>query len=139
MTERGLPEGSISGIDHVVLTVADVDAAAAFYNRVLGLQVERFGAGRIALRFGRQKINLQSLGQEQRNHATRGSGDLCLLTELAPEVTLAALQRAGVTVLEGPVPKTGAEGPITSVYFTDPDGNLIEISRYTKGGERMTT
>ncbi len=130
MSAPGLPPGSIQSIDHLVLTVADPEAAAAFYARVLGMQVERFGAGRLALRFGRQKINLQSLGQEQRNHATRGSGDLCLITDLAPEQTMAHLQAAGVPIAEGPVQKTGAMGPITSVYFTDPDGNLIEISRY---------
>lgn len=129
MAASGLSEGSILSIDHVVLTVADIETAAEYYARVLGMRVERFGSGRVALRFGKQKINLQTLGQEQRNHATRGSGDLCLLTELEPDETVRALKRAGVTIAEGPVTKTGALGPIISVYFTDPDGNLIEISR----------
>ncbi len=120
----------ILGIDHLVLTVRDPEAAAVFYNRVLGLDIVRFGKGRIALQCGDQKINLQSLGQETRNHAAIGCGDLCLLTDLAPEDTVARLSAAGVAITEGPVEKTGARGPFTSVYFNDPDGNLIEISRY---------
>ena len=120
----------IQGIDHLVLTVRDPERAAAFYARVLGLRVIRFGEGRLALQVGDQKINLQSLGQETRNHACIGSGDLCLLTDVAPEDTIASLTAEGVPIVEGPVEKTGARGPFTSVYFNDPDGNLIEISRY---------
>ncbi len=122
----------ITAIDHVVLTVRDPEAAAAFYARVLGLEVVRFGAGRIALQVGAQKINLQVLGQETRNHAGIGSGDLCLLTDWMPAQVMARLDAEGVAVQEGPVQKTGAQGPITSVYFTDPDGNLIEVSH--RGG-----
>jgi catechol 2,3-dioxygenase-like lactoylglutathione lyase family enzyme len=120
----------ILGIDHVVLTVRDPEAAAAFYARVLDLPVVRFGRGRIALQAGRQKINLQPLGAETRNHACIGSGDLCLLTGHPPQAVVTRLRDQGVEVVEGPVTKTGALGPFTSVYFRDPDGNLIELSRY---------
>lgn len=122
----------IHGIDHVVLTVRDIEAAAAFYARVLGLEVVRFGAGRVALQCGAQKINLQTLGMEPRNHAATGSGDLCLLTDLPPDTVLTRLKARDVTVLEGPVTKTGARGPLTSIYFNDPDGNLIEVASYGK-------
>ena len=133
MSQPGLPLGAIAGIDHVVLTVRDPEAAAAFYARVLGLRIERFGVGRLAVHFGTQKINLQALGQETRNHAAIGAGDLCLTTTLDTPEIVAALTRAGVAIVEGPVQKTGACGNMTSVYFRDPDGNLIEISRYATG------
>ncbi len=122
----------IHAIDHVVLTVRDIDAACAFYARVLRLPVVSFGAGRKALLVGGQKINLQTLGQETRNHAAIGCGDLCLLTDLAPADWLAHLAAEGVAVREGPVARTGARGPITSIYFNDPDGNLIEVARYDR-------
>jgi catechol 2,3-dioxygenase-like lactoylglutathione lyase family enzyme len=127
--------GLIEGIDHVVLTVRDVEASVAFYARALGLEAVTFAGGRRALVVGGQKINLQTLGQEVRNHAGIGSGDLCLLTRLAPEAVIERLEAAGVAVLEGPVTKSGARGPITSVYFADPDGNLIEVARYDDGGQ----
>jgi catechol 2,3-dioxygenase-like lactoylglutathione lyase family enzyme len=120
----------IEAIDHLVLTVRDPEAAAAFYGRALGLPTVRFGAGRIALQVGAQKINLQSLGQETRNHACIGSGDLCLITQEAMETVLAHLAAQAIVIVEGPVEKTGARGPFLSVYFNDPDGNLIEVSRY---------
>jgi catechol 2,3-dioxygenase-like lactoylglutathione lyase family enzyme len=120
----------IERIDHLVLTVRDIDRAVAFYSRVLRLGVDAFGEGRKALTFGNQKINLQSLGQETRNNAGIGSGDLCLVTRWTVEEVLEHLSREAVEVVEGPVIKTGALGPITSVYFNDPDGNLIEIARY---------
>ena len=120
----------IEAIDHVVLTVRDPDRAAAFYARVLDMEPITFGAGRRALRFGRQKINLQSLGQETRNHACIGSGDLCLVTRWSSAEVLSRLAREGIRVVEGPVTKSGALGPITWIYFNDPDGNLIEVSRY---------
>ncbi len=120
----------IRAIDHVVLTVRDPDRAAAFYARVLGMEPVTFGSGRRALRFGSQKINLHRLGQETRNHAGIGSGDLCLLTDWPVGRTLAHLAAEGVEVIEGPATKDGALGPITSVYFRDEDGNLIEIARY---------
>ena len=120
----------IRGLDHLVLTVRDPDRAAEFYARVLGMEPVTFGAARRAVRFGEQKINLQPLGQETRNHACIGSGDLCLITDWPVERTLAHLAAEGVAVIEGPVTKAGALGPITSVYFRDEDGNLIEIARY---------
>lgn len=120
----------ITGIDHIVLTVRDIEASAAFYARVLGLESETFGAGRRALKVGDQKINLHTLGMETRNHAVIGSGDVCLITDQSPETVIEKLTAEGVEIDEGPVARSGARGPITSVYFTDPDGHLIEISSY---------
>ena len=120
----------ISHIDHIVLTVADIERSVAFYVRVLGMQAVSFGNGRRALRFGQQKINLQTLGMEPRNHAAVGAGDVCLITDWPTARVLAHLTAEGVPVLEGPVTKSGAQGPIESVYFNDPDGPLIEVSRY---------
>ncbi|MCV6592814.1 MAG: VOC family protein [Silicimonas sp.] len=120
----------IRSIDHIVLTVRDIAQSVAFYERVLGLEAVTFAGGRRALQVGAQKINLQTLGQETRNFAGIGSGDVCLLTDETPEAVRAHLEAQGVEIVEGPVAKTGARGPITSVYFNDPDGNLIEISSY---------
>ena len=120
----------ISHIDHIVLTVADIERSVAFYVRVLGMQAVSFGNGRRALQFGQQKINLQTLGMEPRNHAAVGAGDVCLITDWPTARGLARLAAEGVPVLEGPVMKSGAQGPIESVYFNDPDGHLIEVSRY---------
>lgn len=118
----------IKALDHVVLTVRDIDAACDFYRRVLGLEVVHFGAGRRALQVGAQKINLQTLGQETRNHAAIGCGDLCLLTSWTPQQVLDRMTAEGVDILQGPVVRTGACGPVMSVYITDPDGNLIEVA-----------
>ena len=120
----------INSIDHVVLTVRDIDTSVAFYQRVLRMDAVTFAEGRRALTFGSQKINLQTLGQEVRNHACIGSGDLCLITDWQPNQVLDHLVKEGVAVVQGPVSKSGARGPITSVYFNDPDGNLIEVSHY---------
>ena len=120
----------ISGIDHIVLTVRDIEATVSFYNAALGIEAITFGEGRRALIVGDQKINLHTLGMETRDHATIGAGDVCLLTDEAPETVISRLQAAGATGIEGPVPRSGAKGPITSVYFTDPDGHLVEVSRY---------
>jgi len=123
----------IERLDHLVLTVADIDRSCDFYQRVLGMQVVRFGAGRTALQFGQQKINLHPASAPLQPHAVRptsGSADLCLVTRAATADVLAHLRAQGVAVEEGPVPRTGALGPIESVYFRDPDGNLIEVSRY---------
>lgn len=120
----------IERIDHLVLTVRNIEASVAFYTRVLGVEAVTFAGGRRALAFGNQKINLQTLGQEQRNHACIGSGDLCLITNWPVQDVLDRLAQENIAVVEGPVAKSGALGPITSVYFNDPDGNLIEVSRY---------
>ncbi len=122
----------IESIDHIVLTVRDIDATAGFYARVLGMRVETFAGNRTALHFGKQKINLQTLGQETRNHACIGSGDLCLITRQTPDQVVEHLLDEGVEIVEGPVQKSGALGPITSVYFNDPDGNLVEVSSYER-------
>jgi len=122
----------ITRIDHLVLTVRDIESAVEFYTKALGLQVITFAGTRKALRFGDQKINLQTLGQEPRNHACIGSGDLCLITDWRLARVVSHLSDQGIEILEGPVQKSGALGPITSVYFNDPDGNLIEVSSYEK-------
>jgi catechol 2,3-dioxygenase-like lactoylglutathione lyase family enzyme len=121
----------IDSLDHLVLTVMDVNASCAFYSRVLGMSVVTFGAGRKALTFGAQKINLHQAGQEFEPKAQRptpGSADLCFLTEVPLPEVQQHLAACGVTISEGPVQRTGAQGPILSVYFRDPDLNLIEVS-----------
>lgn len=121
----------IDGLDHLVLTVADVEASCAFYSRVLGMAVVTFGQGRKALAFGMQKINLHQSGREFEPKAQRptpGSADLCFLTSVPLTQVQAHLAACGVSVTEGPVQRTGAQGPILSVYFRDPDLNLIEVS-----------
>ena len=121
----------IDSLDHLVLTVADVEATCAFYRRALGMEVVTFGGGRKALAFGCQKINLHRHGGEFEPKAARptpGSGDLCLLTSVPLSEVVAHLQTERIPIVEGPVPRTGATGPILSVYFRDPDGNLIEVA-----------
>ncbi|KIE22059.1 hypothetical protein SE23_07595 [Vibrio sinaloensis] len=120
----------ISHIDHIVLTVSDITHSVAFYQRVLLMEEVTFANGRKALKFGNQKINLQLLGQEPRNRAQVGSGDLCLITRWSLEEVITHLTKEQVDIIEGPVEKSGAQGPIQSVYFLDPDSNLIEISVY---------
>jgi catechol 2,3-dioxygenase-like lactoylglutathione lyase family enzyme len=123
----------IDRLDHLVLTVASIEAAAEFYTRVLGMGVVTFGAGRTALTFGTSKINLHEAGKEFEPKARRptpGSADICLIVEDGIAEVMAELTAAGVGTEEGPVPRTGATGPITSCYLRDPDGNLIELSNY---------
>ncbi|WP_426271471.1 VOC family protein [Dyella kyungheensis] len=123
----------IDALDHLVLTVADVAASIAFFTRVLGMQEVTFGAGRKALSFGVQKINLHEHGKEFEPKAERptpGSADLCLLTSSSTAQVIEHLRKQQVEIEEGPVQRTGARGPIESVYFRDPDGNLIEVSHY---------
>jgi len=123
----------IDRLDHLVLTVADIDRSCDFYQRVLGFQVVTFGEGRKALSFGRQKINLHQVGQEfepKSLRPTAGSGDLCFIADTPLDQVVAELNAAGVQIEEGPVARTGATGPILSVYLRDPDQNLIEISNY---------
>lgn len=121
----------IDGIDHLVLTVRDIQATCEFYSRVLGMEVVTFGNGRTALRFGTQKINLHEAGKEfdpRAAHPTPGSGDLCLLTDQPLNQVIQHLRSCGIDIVEGPVRKAGAVGSLESVYVRDPDGNLIEIS-----------
>lgn len=129
----------IDRLDHLVLTVRNLDATSAFYERVLGMTVITFEDGRKALRFGAQKINLHQAGKEFEPKAMRptpGSADLCFITITPIEDVIAHLQACGVPVLEGPGPRTGALGGIISIYFRDLDGNLIEVSNY---GSDMNT
>lgn len=121
----------IDSLDHLVLTVKDIDTTAAFYRRVLGMEVVSFGDGRQALAFGAQKINLHEQGREYAPTAGRpapGAADLCFLTSLPLPEVVSHLGACGVSVIAGPVARSGATGPIMSVYFRDPDQNLIEVS-----------
>lgn len=118
-------------LDHLVLTVSDIEVTIAFYQRVLGMEVVIFGAGRKALAFGNQKINLHQHGKEfepKAEHPTPGSADLCFITSVPLDRVLQHFNACGVTVLEGPIRRTGATGPILSLYLRDPDANLIEVS-----------
>ena len=124
---------AIGQLDHLVLTVRDLDASCAFYTRVLGMREERFAGDRRALRFGDQKINLHELGHEfepKAGRPTPGSADLCFTVTTSLEAVLDHLAGCGVTPELGPVERTGARGPIRSVYLRDPDSNLIELSNY---------
>jgi catechol 2,3-dioxygenase-like lactoylglutathione lyase family enzyme len=121
----------IDRLDHLVLTVRDLEATAAFYQRALGMTRETFGAGRVALHFGRQEINLHPAGGEFDPKAacpTPGSADLCFITKTPIEEVQVHLESCGIVIEEGPVARTGAQGPIVSLYLRDPDGNLIEVS-----------
>lgn len=121
----------IDHLDHLVLTVKDLDATIRFYTEVLGMQVIIFGAGRKALTFGQQKINLHELGKEFEPKAlkpTSGSADLCFLTSTPLEQVQEHLKRHNIPIEEGPVKRTGAVSAILSVYIRDPDGNLIELA-----------
>lgn len=120
----------ITSLDHLVLTVADIEATVDFYTKVLGMEHVVF-EGRHALHFGRQKINLHEAGKEftpRARVATAGSGDLCFLLSIPLQEAETRLRAGGVEIIEGPVARTGATGPLTSLYFRDPDGNLIEVS-----------
>jgi catechol 2,3-dioxygenase-like lactoylglutathione lyase family enzyme len=130
----------VERFDHVVLNVRDVEVAADWYARVLGMQRTDFTPKpgqppRTALAFGNQKINLRPADTDPARwptgeHPARGSDDLCFITTSSPDDVLAHLRALGVAVVEGPVPKQGALGPMTSVYCRDPDGSLIEIASY---------
>jgi catechol 2,3-dioxygenase-like lactoylglutathione lyase family enzyme len=125
------PPLEIDRLDHLVLTVRDLEATVAFYQRALGMTRETFGAGRVALHFGRQKINLHPAGREfdpKADCPTPGSADLCFITKTPIEEVQAHLESCGIVIEEGPVARTGAQGPIVSLYLRDPDGNLIEVS-----------
>jgi catechol 2,3-dioxygenase-like lactoylglutathione lyase family enzyme len=121
----------IESLDHFVLTVASIEATCEFYARVLGMEIEQFGEARTALKFGNQKINLHEVGKEFEPKAktpTAGSGDFCLLTQTPIADVAAHIKACGVKIVDGPVQRTGAMGPIMSVYFRDPDYNLVEVS-----------
>ena len=131
---------TVQRIDHLVLTCRDVAATIRFYTEVLGMKVVTFGNGRKALSFGRQKFNLHPVGQTAEGGAgnvaaiaarpTAGSADICLIVAENAAAIVAHLAACGIPVEEGPVVRTGALGPIESVYVRDPDGNLIELARY---------
>jgi catechol 2,3-dioxygenase-like lactoylglutathione lyase family enzyme len=129
---------TVDRIDHIVINCADVEITASWYQRVLGMEREEFGEGlRTALKFGGQKINLRPVTADVRKWPSGrevhpGSADLCFVTAVGPEEVLEHLTDCGITIVEGPVAKTGALGAMTSVYCRDPDGNLVEIATYLK-------
>jgi len=123
----------IDHLDHLVLTTRDLDACVDFYTRVLGMTRETFGAGRIALRFGNQKINLHVQGKEidpKADVPMPGSLDLCFIATISLAEVQRHLRAHDGAIVEGPVTRTGAVGPIRSVYVRDPDRNLVEIAVY---------
>lgn len=122
---------SVTALDHLVLTVRDLQATIDFYTRALGMHEVTFAGGRKALGFGSQKINLHLAGREfepKAQQPTPGSGDLCFLSDMPVEQYAAHLAALGIEVIEGPVARTGAVGPLLSIYLRDPDLNLIEIA-----------
>jgi catechol 2,3-dioxygenase-like lactoylglutathione lyase family enzyme len=127
---------TVDRLDHIVLTCKDVEIASSWYQRVLGMEAEEFAADRrTALKFGGQKINLRPANADSRKWPTGtaaapGGGDLCFITAVGPDDVIEHLNKCGIPVMSGPVPKTGALGPMQSVYCRDPDGNLVEISSY---------
>ena len=123
----------IKNIDHLVLTVRDIDQTLGFYVNVLGMEKQSFGHGRVALLFGEQKINLHEYGNEfepKAHLAAPGSEDLCFIIDMPLDEAMQHVKDQGVNILEGPVKRTGANGPIESFYFRDPDLNLIVVSNY---------
>jgi catechol 2,3-dioxygenase-like lactoylglutathione lyase family enzyme len=128
-----------AGIDHVVLTVRDLEASAVFYTRVLNMERRIFGEGRVALHAGRFKLNLHQAGDEGillvAESVKPGSLDICFVTKASPDETMAHLRREGIDIIAGPVIRSGARGSMTSLYFRDPDGNLIEVSSYPSDGQ----
>lgn len=123
----------VTHIDHLVLTVANLERTIEWYGSVAGMTHLRFGEGRHALTFGEQKINLHARGQEIEPHATvptAGSADLCFIVDEAPDALAARLSGLGIPIELGPVSRDGATGELTSYYLRDPDGNLVELSSY---------
>ena len=119
-----------ASLDHIVLCVRDVAATIAFYERVLGMEAREERPGKWSLHFGANKISLQDAAAAPANArgTAPGSGNFCLLTDTPLETVQSHLAREGVAVIEGPGERVGATGPILSVYFRDPDGNLVEVS-----------
>jgi catechol 2,3-dioxygenase-like lactoylglutathione lyase family enzyme len=134
----------VDAIDHIVINVTDVARTAEWYRKILGMEVKVFDPGqgkapRTSLMFGSQKINVRPLDADKNewftgDHESAGSDDLCFLTASTPEQVIAHLRACGVSIEEGPVNKQGALGVLRSVYCRDPDGSLIEISSYERGG-----
>lgn len=125
----------VMDLDHLVLTVGDMETTVRFYESVLGMEKTVFGEGRVALKMEGQKINLHEAGRELEPKAanpTPGSADLCFVTPLTIGEAMHHVTTRGVTIIEGPVDRTGARGPMQSFYFRDPDGNLIEICSYSR-------
>ena len=126
----------ITYLDHLVLTVKSLAVTCDFYAKILGMEIITFGNDRKALRFGQQKINLHEKGREiapMANFPTMGSTDLCFISATPVEYVLQELQDNNIPVLEGGiVERTGVTGKIRSVYFRDPDGNLLEVSNYIR-------
>lgn len=123
----------ISHMDHLVLTVKSIPDTVSFYTKVMGMEAIEFGSGRKALSFGEQKLNLHQAGKEfepKAKHPTPGAIDICLITKTPLNEVQKHVESCNVTIEEGPVQRTGAMGPIMSIYFRDPDFNLIEISNY---------
>jgi catechol 2,3-dioxygenase-like lactoylglutathione lyase family enzyme len=123
----------IERLDHLVLTVKDIAITVQFYVTVLGMEKEEFGAGRLALKYGNQKINLHQVGKEfepKADKPTSGSADVCFITDVPLAEAMDHVRSRGVAIIEGPVARTGATGPINSFYFRDPDMNLIEVANY---------
>lgn len=121
----------IERLDHLVLTVADIERSCQFYQQVLGFDIITFRGDRKALRFGQQKINLHRQGHEfepMAHRPTAGSADLCFITSTPLAEVIAELDDLGVIIEEGPVERTGAIGPLLSLYLRDPDNNLLEIA-----------
>jgi len=122
---------TLEKLDHLVLPVSDIDAVATFYTTYLGMEKRIFGDDRVALHFGDQKINLHPAGWDYEPKArvsTAGSADLCFIVSVSVESLQTKLVQLGVEIIEGPVVRTGATGPLRSIYIRDPDGNLIELS-----------
>lgn len=123
----------VNRIDHLVLTVKDIDTTVQFYTSNMGMEIIEFGGGRVALSFGQQKINLHQLENKfepKAQNVKAGSADLCFIIDTPVQEVIAELETKGVKIIEGPVKRTGALGSINSAYFRDPDGNLIEVSNY---------
>ena len=125
---------TVDRLDHLVVTCADIETSASWYQRVLGMEREEFDENRrTALKFGGQKLNLHEAGREFKPNAANagvGTQDLCFITAVDADDVVAHLEHCGVAIEEGPVPKVGALGPMMSVYCRDPDGNLIEVASY---------
>lgn len=122
----------ISHLDHLVLTVNDLEKTIRFYESILGMRIEYFASGRVALKFGNQKINLHQAGNEfepKAQYPTPGSADLCFLIDSDIQDAIDSITANNIKIIEGPVERTGATGRILSIYFRDPDDNLIELAQ----------